>query len=84
MTSITQMTPAPTMCHACGVFAVAVVCPNCSIERPAYAAMKNITAKERAARERGAQPLSFPLPPCSYYPNSLCDCGLRGCCVPAT
>lgn len=78
MTTIRQLHPKPTACHDCGVEYAGVACPNCSTERPAYTALKNITA-----RERGVQPLSFPLPPCRYYPNSLCDCGQRGCCVPA-
>lgn len=70
-----ENTPAPTTCHHCGKSAAEAQCSNCGTDRPALAALKNITAKKRA--------LVGSLPQCAYYPKSLCDCGLRGLCVPA-
>ena len=83
MTTIVQLEPRPTNCHECGKSAAEPICSGCGAERPAFTAVKNITAQAREARARDVQPLSFPLPACRYYPKSLCDCGLRGCCVPA-
>lgn len=64
--------PIPQPCHECGHRYAGIVCPLCKEERPAWTAMKNITAKQQA-----------PLPWCRYFPNSLCSCGLRGTCLPA-
>ena len=78
MTIIRRLFPKPVACHGCRIEYAGIKCPRCKEERPLWAALKNITARERAA-----QPLSFPLPACRYYPPSICDCGQRGLCVPA-
>jgi hypothetical protein len=38
--------PQPTVCHHCGHVAAVCVCPLCGTERPAYTALKNMTAKQ--------------------------------------
>jgi hypothetical protein len=52
------------------------MCPICKEERPAYTALKAMSAKP------GVQPVSV-LPACRYYPKALCDCELRGTCLDA-
>lgn len=73
MTKITRLFPAPTTCHQCGAVDAVAVCPKCGTDRPAIAALKNITAKLRLV----------PLQPCHYFPSEACGCGQRGECVPA-
>lgn len=70
-------TPQPTRCHACGATGAEAVCHCCATERPAYTALKNITAKAKAARPVPTYP------PCRYAPASLCGCGERGICLEA-
>lgn len=70
-----QPAPQPTKCHACGTVAAEAICHACKTERPAYTALKNLTA-----RERGVQPLAAPKP-CRYFPKSLCGCDGRGQCI---
>lgn len=43
-----QEAPKPTTCHQCGSVAAETVCHLCGTERPAFTALKNITAKARA------------------------------------
>lgn len=73
-----QEQPQPTTCQACGARGAEFICHCCSTERPAYTALKNMTA-----RVRGLQPVKQTLPPCRYEPSALCDCGQRGTCLPA-
>lgn len=77
MSNVAQF-PKPVKCHNCEHSFVGTVCALCGAERPSYTALKNITARIRA----GAQPVGA-LPACRYFPKSLCDCGLRGQCLPA-
>lgn len=72
MTAIRQLHPKPQPCHACGVEYAGIACPHCKEERPAFNAMKNISAQPPA-----------PLQPCRYYPGEACGCGQRGACLPA-
>jgi recombinational DNA repair protein RecR len=39
--------PKPTVCHVCFTSAAEAVCHVCKTERPAYTAVKNMTAKEQ-------------------------------------
>lgn len=71
--------PKPQACHVCEHKYAGAVCPICKTERPAYAALKAITARERT----GVQAITKELPACRYYERALCDCGLRGLCIPA-
>jgi len=64
----TQAQPQP--CHACDAQYVGSHCPTCGAERPAYTALKNITAR-------------LPLTECHYYHGQPCNCGGRGVCLPA-
>lgn len=66
--------PIPQSCHECGHKHAAVLCPLCGTERPAYAAVKAMSAPARPK-------LPAPLPPCRYAPASLCACELRGECL---
>lgn len=43
-----QEAPKPTTCHQCGTVAAETVCHLCGAERPAFTALKNITARSRA------------------------------------
>lgn len=65
--------PAPQACHNCNAMYAGIACPICKEERPAYAALKRITARENEQRA--------PYPPCRYQPASLCSCGQRGLCL---
>lgn len=40
--------PAPQPCHHCSTPYAGTSCPTCKEERPAYTALKNQTARERA------------------------------------
>lgn len=62
--------PEPTTCHACGTVAAEAVCHICKTERPAYTALKAISAR-------------MPLVECRYYHGQPCNCGGRGVCLPA-
>jgi hypothetical protein len=63
--------PSPQACHNCGHAYAGAVCPICKEDRPAYTALKALSAKLRAA-----------LPECRYYPDRNCECGARGECLP--
>lgn len=68
--------PKPVKCHNCEHSYVGTVCALCGEERPAYTAMKRITARAH----HGIEPLRNP-DACIYFPNSLCGCGGRGTCL---
>jgi hypothetical protein len=68
--------PRPQACHHCDQPYVGAICPICKEERPAYTALKAMSAKP------GVQPVSV-LPACRYYPKALCNCELRGTCLDA-
>lgn len=70
--------PRPQHCHQCDHSYVGAVCPLCKTERPAYTAMKRITARAH----HGIPPLRSP-ERCRYFPNSICGCEGRGTCLPA-
>lgn len=57
-------------CHSCEMKYAGAVCPACKTERPAYTALKAMTAR-------------LPLTECSYYHGQPCNCGGRGVCLPA-
>lgn len=78
MTTIRRLIPAATPCHECGTEYSGITCPTCKEDRPAIAALKNITARERAAA-----PVVAGLPACRYFPKALCACGQRGTCLSA-
>lgn len=65
--------PKPQACHHCEHKYVGAVCPICKTERPAYAALKRITA----AAHHGVSALRDPKS-CRYFPESICGCGGRG------
>lgn len=65
-----QRAPEPQPCHACETKYAGAVCPICKTERPAYTALKAMSAR-------------LPLTECSYYHGQPCNCGGRGACLPA-
>ena len=69
---MTQAAPIPQPCHACGHHYAGAVCPICKTDRPAFTAIKAMSA-------RAAAPAA--LPPCRYEPKALCGCDLRGECL---
>ena len=72
MSAVMQEAPVPQPCHACGVKYAGIACPTCKEERPAWIAVKNMTAARHAPA---------PLPICRYEPKALCGCDLRGECL---
>lgn len=64
--------PIPQPCHECGTKYAGIQCPTCKTERPAWTAIKAMTATRAA-----------PLPPCRYEPKALCGCAGRGLCLEA-
>lgn len=70
--------PMPVSCHNCEHKFAGAVCPVCKEERPAYTALKRITAKTH----RGVQPLRDPKA-CKYDHKTLCGCEGRGHCLEA-
>ncbi len=62
--------PKPQPCHACETKYAGAVCPTCKEERPAYTALKAMSAR-------------LPLTDCHYYHGQQCNCGGRGVCLPA-
>jgi hypothetical protein len=70
--------PVPQKCHACENVFAGAVCPICKAERPAYTAMKRITA----LAHHGVQPLRDPKF-CRYFPAQICGCGGTGNCLEA-
>lgn len=68
----------PVQCHNCEHAYVGTVCNLCGAERPAYTALKNMTARQRA----GVQPLNDPKF-CKYDPKTICGCDGRGHCLEA-
>ena len=68
--------PQPQPCHNCGMPYAGIACPICKEERPAYTAVKAMSAKART----GAQPITNAVP-CRYYPESICGCRGIGTCL---
>lgn len=71
-----SVTPVPFPCHSCGHQYAGTSCPVCKVDRPAFTALKRITAAAAAPAAQVA-----PLPPCRYEPRALCGCGLAGLCL---
>lgn len=67
--------PEPQACHACDARYVGAICPICKAERPALGLLRAMSG--RRERSVGA------LPKCRYFQNALCNCSLRGLCLPA-
>ena len=68
--------PRETPCEHCRTYRFAGThCPRCKEPRSTYIAAKRICAQPR--------PITAPPPFCRYFPQNLCDCGLRGTCVEA-
>jgi hypothetical protein len=63
-------TPRETQCHKCYRIAAEAICSLCNTERPAYTALKAISAK--------LGPITAT---CRYYPKDRCECGERGECL---
>jgi hypothetical protein len=77
MNNVAQF-PRPQPCHHCDQPYAGAVCPICKEERPAFTALKRITAKAH----HGVAPLRE-ASRCHYFPDSICGCGGRGTCLPA-
>lgn len=64
------MKAVPQKCHACEVIFAGTNCPGCGAERPAFTALKKISAEASAPR-------------CRIYITKRCDCGQRALCLEA-
>lgn len=72
------MLPQAQPCHQCEHRYAGSVCPICKTERPAYTALKRITARAH----HGVAALREPTA-CRYFPNAICGCGQTGTCLDA-